>query len=188
MAYIGPDSVYLHALRAIPKVTGKFPIADRVAFARILVGLAFQESCIRKNTANQVCFDTEARPLDKNGRAISSALGLTQVLERTQGWLEKIMKWPKQPLSRRTDPQYAMDLAAAYLAYLYSGGMKTPKGSWYKALVAYHDGHYSAKGAGHAYATMILKHIQGFDFAAIARRTSNPSIALLEYTNRTEFR
>lgn len=187
MAYLAPDDVYIHALRAIPKVTKKYPVADAVQFARVLVGLSFQESCIAKNTPGQTCFDTQARPLDKKGNAISSALGLTQVLNGTQRAIEKMMKWPARPLADRADAQYALDLAAAYLAYHYNSGNKKNRGDWYKALVAYHDGHYSKGGAGNTYARLVLGHLKRFDFAAIARRNGT-TVAQLEFINRGEFR
>ncbi len=187
MAYLGPDDIYLYALRAIERVKRKFPIADAVTFARILVALSFQESCIRKTTAEYACFDTEARPRRADGTLASSAFGLTQVLEGTQRSIEKMMKWPARPYADRSDPQYAMDLGAAYLGYLYNGGAKTPRGDWFKTLVAYHDGHYSKKGAGNAYAKRIYEHLKLFDFAAIARHNAM-TIAALEFNNRAEFR
>ena len=61
MAFLKPENVYILALQAIPKVTTKFPIADKLEFARILTGLSFQESCVKKTTKDYECFDTEAR-------------------------------------------------------------------------------------------------------------------------------
>ncbi|HVZ39942.1 MAG TPA: transglycosylase SLT domain-containing protein [Candidatus Kapabacteria bacterium] len=187
MALLGPDDIYLYALRAIPKVTWKYPVADEVQFARVLVALSYEESCRDKNAEGQVCFNSDARPVNKNGKRLSSALGLTQMLEGTQPWVEALMGWPERPLDDRSDPQYAEDLAAAYLAYLYNGGMKVPRGDWYKALVAYHDGHYSKGGAGNSYARTVIKYLKRFDFAEIARRNAS-TIAALEFINRGEFR
>jgi hypothetical protein len=175
--------VYVLALRSIPKITGKYPVADARAFARILTALSFQESCLKKATKGYECFDTEARPSDKS----SSAYGITQVVEGTQRNVERLMKWPKRPLADRSDPQYAMDLSAAYLAYLYNGGDHTPPGDWWAALVAYHDGHYSKKGAGHTYAKIVMGNLKLFDFAGIVK-SLGPDVAMLDYQNRAEFR
>lgn len=191
MAYLDNDDVYLLALRAIPKVTDRYPVADGNTFARILTGLSFQESCVNKKAKGYLCFDTEARPLNSKGTAISSALGLTQVLTGTQRAIEKLMHWPERSYSDRADPQYAMDLCAAYLAYFYNGGAKTPRGDWYKALVAYHDGHYSKGGAGNSYAKTVLKHVGLFDFAGVAKRKGTAAgevFAGLQFQIRSEFR
>ncbi len=187
MAYLGPDEIYVLALRAIKRVTTKYPVADGVAFARLLVALSFQESCLNKGATDQKCFDTEARPRDAKGRLKSSAYGLTQVMEGTQRNIERFMKWPKRPLEDRSNPQYAMELSAAYMAYLYNGGDKTPSGDWYKTLVAYHDGHYSKGGVGHSYAKTVMGFLKRFDFAGIVKRLGS-DVAMLEFDNRAEFR
>ncbi|MEP7217639.1 MAG: transglycosylase SLT domain-containing protein [Bacteroidota bacterium] len=184
--YIGPDDVYVLALQAIPIVTAKYAVDDQTKFAQILTGMAYQESCIAKSTKNLTCFDTEARPYNSKGELASSAYGITQILKGTQRNIERLMGWPERPLNDRSDPQYAVELAAAYLAYLYNGGDKTPRGDWTKALVAYHDGHYSKKGAGHSYAKLIMSWLPRFDFAGIASRRNNART--LVYNNRAEFR
>ncbi|MEP7220486.1 MAG: transglycosylase SLT domain-containing protein [Bacteroidota bacterium] len=184
--YLGPDDIYTLALQAIPVVTAKYPVADQEEFARILTGVSYQESCIAKNPKSLTCFDTTARPYNKDGTLASSAYGITQVLKKTQRNIERFMKWPERPYDDRSDPMYDMLLAAAYLAYLYNGGDRTPRGDWHKALVAYHDGHYSAKGAGQTYARLIMGWLPRFDFAGISLRRNN--VSALIYDNRAEFR
>jgi hypothetical protein len=165
--------VYLLALRAIPKVTKKYPVDDELGMARVLVGLAWQESKFDPKAANKS----------------SSARGLTQVLKGTQPAIEKLMGWPAKDPDARFDAQYAMDLAAGYMAYHYN--RKGSKGNWRKSLVAYHDGHYSANGAGVGYAKLILdQHMKLWNWAKVTEdaQREDRSVAATTYAFREEFR
>lgn len=195
-----PSEVYVLALLSTQKAQLKWNIPDPKAFARTLVGLAFQESCLNKGAEDLRCMDTDARPYNaKTKKYLSSALGLTQVLDGTQRAIERLMGadkplsgWSYKPGDARRNPLYAMDLAAAYMGYFVNGGAKTPKGSIPAALVAYHDGHYSKNGAGQSYARAIAKHIESFDWAVIDEvangATQGLAKALLLYMFSGEWR
>lgn|GEM_PF-3701672 len=206
MAYLNPDQVYYLALEAIPKVIEKYPVSNRLEFAKVLTGQAFQESCLDKKRP-YACFDTEAKPYANKQRTKvkSTAFGLTQVLEGTQRAIERLMGWPQRPLDDRSNPVYALALAAAYMGYFYNGGAKTPRGDWHAALVSYHDGHYSKGGAGQTYAKLIKKHVGLFDLDNWGVRVdTDPAVRQslidiganitqggarwLEHLNRAEFR
>jgi len=166
--------VYRMALRALPKAEAKYPVANRLKLARMMVPLVRKESS----------FNTEAVPSKKTSSGW--AKGLTQVTEGTQRDIEKRMGWPERPYSARTDdPQYSIDLGVANMAYLlgkFSADMR-------QALYHYNQGpaaKYSAKSYGVTYAAEILKDYDSFDFAALERQLE-PSVAASLYTMRGEF-
>lgn len=178
-----PSAVYDYALRAISTIRNKYPVSDERYFARLLVCISFQESCIAKNAVGFECFDTEAKA------KTTTATGLMQVLTGTQRYIEKLMKWPQRPFDDRKDPQYALELGAAYLGYLY--GRKANGKDWFRTIASYHDGHYKGSNSpGAKYARLVMGHYQKFDWNAIeieASRQSNTFASFL-WNARPEFK
>ena len=178
-----PSQVLSHALIAIPKIRAKYPISDEKYFARLLVCIAFQESCIAKNAAGFECFDTEA----KNRK--TTATGLAQVLKDTQPAIEKLMGWPKRSLDDRKDAQYALDLMAAYVAYHYH--RKASAKNFLRAIASYHDGHWAGDSSqGAKYAKTVFAHYAKFNWAAIEAEAgvTVPGFAAAFFAARAEFR
>lgn len=178
-----PTAVYLFALRAIAVVREKYPVADEKYFARLLVCVSFQESCIAKTAAGFECFDTEAKA------KTTTATGLMQVLKGTQRAIEKFMGWPNRPLDDRKDPQYALMLGAAYLGYLYN--RKSNGKDWTRTIASYHDGHYKGSNSpGAKYAGLVLGHYAKFDWVKIEAEAAgiDPMFAGLLWGARVEFK
>lgn len=165
---LSPAEVYNLVRITIPKISGKYPVADPRQFARMMVSLCFQESCTAKNAKGWRCFDTDA------AAASSSALGLTQVLKDTQRWIEQTMGWEKRPLDDRRNPEYSMALGAAYIGYL----LKRNGGDWFKTFSAYHDGHYKAGAPGNDYARTVQKHYAMFPWASIEAEADSELIEM----------
>jgi len=134
--------------------------ADPNEMAKYLTGIAKKESNYNPNAKNKG----------------STARGLMQMLIATQREVEsKYAKvpfanahdytkhFPKAPVNKLLpdkiyDQDYSMQLAAAYLAYLY----KRYKGDWTKTVHAYNQGSYPGvnKSTGANYAASVIKNIQ----------------------------
>ncbi len=171
---VTPLDVYRMALRALPKVEAKYPVANRLKLARVMIPLVKREST----------FNTEAVPAQKTSSGW--AKGLTQVTEGTMRDIEKRMGWEERSYSARTDdPQYAIDLGVAHLAWLLSRN----KADFKRALYHYNQGpyaKYSSKSYGEKYSTSILNDYDTYDFAALEQRLE-PSVASTLIHLRGEF-
>ncbi len=119
---------------------------DKQEFLKWFVALVYQESR----------FDIYA----KNPK--STATGLTQVLKATREETErKHLGIPVRDQNAMFEPEYAILIGMAYLGYL-SNRPFTDKGDMKKIIVSYHDGSYTADGAGHEYYSLISQHYNEF--------------------------
>lgn len=123
------QQVYNMSLSAAAEIAPKYGL-DKTIFAQLLTSIAHKESR----------FNPSAVPRNKQGKAISSAIGLMQVLRKTQAWVEKtIMKTANLPHEQMYDAEYALRVGGYYFGYLMQRYGNDPD----KAIWAYNQGSWS---------------------------------------------
>lgn len=142
--------VYTLAQKAVTALAYRYPALDRKQWAKTLTTLAWVESK----------YDTQA--VNKS----STARGIMQILKGTREWLEQRLNIKTTSQDRlMADPAYSVFLAAEYIAWLYG---RKGIGSWNRAIVAYHLGHYDASSkAGKDYAAAYSAADKTLDWSSV---------------------